>query len=132
MSTLKTINISTSASQLGASYGATEAPPTRDASNRTFYPVNNYCPRPFLSFARFDNDPELLGSIQDLNIPLLKNAVWRPNSDGELRGGFGYVERAFWNNQDVAVKFLRGTQTVSGQARGKRVGDCVLAYYKLD
>lgn len=89
-------------------------------ANQPFYPVNSCRPRPFLSFARFDNDPELLSSIQDLNIPVLKNAVWRLNNDGELCGGFSYIERASWNNQDVAVKFLRGAQTVSGQNRGER------------
>jgi serine/threonine protein kinase len=87
-----------------------------------FYPVGNSRPRPFLPFARFDNDPELLNSIQDLNVPLLENAVWQPNSNGEgLRGGFGYVEKASWNKQDVAVKFLKSSQTVSGTTRGKKV-----------
>ncbi|CAE6358755.1 unnamed protein product [Rhizoctonia solani] len=86
-----------------------------------FYPVGNDRPRPFLPFARFDNDPELLSSIQDLNVPLLENAVWQPNSNGEgLRGGFGYVEKASWNKQDVAVKFLKSSQTVSGTTRGKK------------
>ncbi|QRW26322.1 Tyrosine kinase specific for activated [Rhizoctonia solani] len=86
-----------------------------------FYPVGNDRPRPFLPFARFDNDPELLSSIQDLNVPLLENAVWQPNSNGEgLRGGFGYVEKASWNKQDVAVKFLKSSQTVSGATRGKK------------
>ncbi|CCO30164.1 hypothetical protein BN14_04188 [Rhizoctonia solani AG-1 IB] len=86
-----------------------------------FYPVGNSRPRPFLPFARFDNDPELLNSIQDLNVPLLENAVWQPNSNGEgLRGGFGYVEKASWNKQDVAVKFLKSSQTVSGTTRGKK------------
>ncbi|KAG8708498.1 hypothetical protein FRC09_001218 [Ceratobasidium sp. 395] len=90
-------------------------------SNQPFYP-NNERPRPFLPFARFDNDPELLSSIQDLNVPLLANAVWQPYSDGDsqLRGGFGYVERASWNKQEVAVKFLKSSQTVSGTTRGKK------------
>lgn len=101
-------------------------------ANQPFYPVNSCRPRPFLSFARFDNDPELLSSIQDLNIPVLKNAVWRLNNDGELCGGFSYIERASWNNQDVAVKFLRGAQTVSGQNRGERVGKSILTCHQLD
>lgn len=107
---------------LALSNGLTKTSSTRDLPNQSFYSTDNYQPRPFLSFARFDNDPELLSSIQDLNIPVLENAIWQPNNDGELCGGFGYVERASWNNQDVAVKFLRGAQTVSGHARGKRVG----------
>ncbi|KAG8796089.1 hypothetical protein FRC12_005360 [Ceratobasidium sp. 428] len=96
--------------------------PAAEHSNQPFYP-NNERPRPFLPFARFDNDPELLSSIQDLNVPLLANAVWQPYSDGEsqLRGGFGYVERASWNKQEVAVKFLKSSQTVSGTIRGKKV-----------
>lgn len=80
--------------------------------------------------ARFDN--ELLSSIQDLNVPILQDVVWLQNSDGELQGGFGYVERALWNDQDIAVKFLKGTQTDSGIVRGKRVGECILAFHKLD
>lgn len=90
---------------------------------RPFYPAGNDRPRPFLPFARFDDDPDLLSSIQDLNVPLLANAEWQPHSDGEgLRGGFGYVERASWNKQNVAVKFLKSSQTVTGAARGKKVG----------
>ncbi|CAE6442936.1 unnamed protein product [Rhizoctonia solani] len=86
-----------------------------------FYPVGNDRPRPFLPFARFGDDPELLSSIQDLNVPLLENAVWQPHSNAEgLRGGFGYVEKASWNKQDVAVKFLKSSQTVSGTTRGKK------------
>ncbi|KAJ1300652.1 hypothetical protein OPQ81_002300 [Rhizoctonia solani] len=92
-----------------------------NSEEQPFYPVGNDRPRPFLPFARFDNDPELLSSIQDLNVPLLENAVWQPNSNGEgLRGGFGYVEKASWNKQDVAVKFLKSSQTVSGVVRGKK------------
>ncbi|KAG9102406.1 hypothetical protein FRC06_002023 [Ceratobasidium sp. 370] len=92
-----------------------------DLNNQPFYP-NTERLRPFLPFARFDNDPELLSSIQDLNVPLLANAVWQPYSDGDsqLRGGFGYVERASWNKQEVAVKFLKSSQTVSGTTRGKK------------
>ncbi|KAG8743853.1 hypothetical protein FRC10_011321 [Ceratobasidium sp. 414] len=92
-----------------------------DLNSQPFYP-NNERLRPFLPFARFDNDPELLSSIQDLNVPLLANAVWQPYSDGDsqLRGGFGYVERASWNKQEVAVKFLKSSQTVSGVTRGKK------------
>ncbi|KAG8733386.1 hypothetical protein FRC11_006654 [Ceratobasidium sp. 423] len=41
------------------------------------------------------------------------------NAEG-LRGGFGYVEKASWNKQDVAVKFLKSSQTVSGTTRGKK------------
>ncbi|KAF8602199.1 kinase-like protein [Ceratobasidium sp. AG-I] len=88
---------------------------------RPFYPAGNDRPRPFLPFARFDDDPDLLSSIQDLNVPLLENAEWQPHSNAEgLRGGFGYVERASWNKQNVAVKFLKSSQTVSGTARGKK------------
>lgn len=84
--------------------------------------MGNDRPRPFLPFARFDNDPDLLSSIQDLNVPLLTIAGWQPHNSAEgLRGGFGYIERAFWKEQDVAVKFLKSPQTVSGAARGKRV-----------
>lgn len=91
-------------------------------SDQPFYPPGDNRPRPFLPFARFNNDPELLSSIQDLNVPLLENAVWQPNSNAEgLRGGFGYVERASWNKQNVAVKFLKSSQTVSGMTRGKKV-----------
>ncbi|KAG8707046.1 hypothetical protein FRC08_000726 [Ceratobasidium sp. 394] len=92
-----------------------------DLNTQPFYP-NAERPRPFLPFARFDNDPELLSSIQDLNVPLLANAVWQPATDGDsqLRGGFGYVERASWNKQEVAVKFLKSSQTVSGTTRGKK------------
>ncbi|CAE6411983.1 unnamed protein product [Rhizoctonia solani] len=92
-----------------------------NSGEQPFYPVGNDRPRPFLPFARFDDDPELLTSIQDLNVPLLENAVWQPHSNAEgLRGGFGYVEKASWNKQDVAVKFLKSSQTVSGTARGKK------------
>lgn len=107
----------------GAPHGVAKTGSAPDSPNQPFYPTDSYRPRLFLSFARFDNDPELLESIQDLNIPMLENAVWQPNNDGEVCGGFGYVERASWNDQDVAVKFLKGAQTVSGQARGKRVGE---------
>lgn len=116
----------------GVSYSMTKHDPKRDSPSQPFYPADTYRPRPFLSFARFDDDPELLSSIQDLNIPVLENAVWRPNNDGELGGGFGYVERAFWNNQDIAVKFLKRAQTASGQARGKRVSECILIIRQFD
>ncbi|KAG9082953.1 copper transport protein ctr1, partial [Ceratobasidium sp. 392] len=108
-----------------SSQDSTTASPTTtlssDVSNQPFYP-NTQRPRPFLPFARFDNDPELLSSIEGLNVPLLANAVWQPYSDGDsqLRGGFGYVERASWNKQEVAVKFLKSSQTVSGTTRGKK------------
>ncbi|CAE6437420.1 unnamed protein product [Rhizoctonia solani] len=92
-----------------------------NSGEQPFYPVGNDRPRPFLPFARFGDDPELLSSIQDLNVPLLENAVWQPHSNAEgLRGGFGYVEKASWNKQDVAVKFLKSSQTVSGTTRGKK------------
>ncbi|CUA71534.1 hypothetical protein RSOLAG22IIIB_04653 [Rhizoctonia solani] len=92
-----------------------------NSEEQPFYPVGNDRPRPFLPFARFGDDPELLSSIQDLNVPLLENAVWQPHSNAEgLRGGFGYVEKASWNKQDVAVKFLKSSQTVSGTTRGKK------------
>ncbi|QRV85372.1 Tyrosine kinase family catalytic domain protein [Ceratobasidium sp. AG-Ba] len=95
-------------------------PPTATSqanpNNQPFYP-NTGRPRPFLPFARFDNDPDLLSSIQDLNVPLLADAVWQPNDESQLRGGFGYVERASWNKQQVAVKFLKSSQTVSGSFR---------------
>ncbi|KAH7333665.1 kinase-like domain-containing protein [Rhizoctonia solani] len=92
-----------------------------NSGGQPFYPIGNDRPRPFLPFARFGDDPELLSSIQDLNVPLLENAVWQPHSNAEgLRGGFGYVEKASWNKQDVAVKFLKSSQTVSGTARGKK------------
>ncbi|QRV99437.1 Tyrosine kinase family catalytic domain protein [Ceratobasidium sp. AG-Ba] len=94
-------------------------PPTATSqanpNNQPFYP-NTGRPRPFLPFARFDNDPDLLSSIQDLNVPLLADAVWQPNDESQLRGGFGYVERASWNKQQVA--------TVSGVTRGKKACNC--------
>jgi hypothetical protein len=91
--------------------------------NEPFFPHHASTLRQFIPFARFDNDPEVLNSIQDLNIPLLAKAVWQPHSDAEgLRGGFGYIERASWNKQNVAVKFLKSSQTISGTARIRKVG----------
>lgn len=95
----------------------------RVEADQPFYPVDNDRPR-LLSFARFDN--ELLGEIQGFNVPVLRNAVWQPNGDGELCGGFGCVERATWNDQDIAVKFLKGTRTESGLVRSKRVSECII------
>lgn len=119
------INLMCSLSRISRGYSDTTASSSGTAhpvGERPFYPVGNDRPRPFLPFARFDDDPDLLSSIQDLNVPLLENAEWQPHSNADgLRGGFGYVERASWNKQNVAVKFLKSSQTVSGTVRGKKV-----------
>ncbi|KAG9090896.1 hypothetical protein FRC06_000840, partial [Ceratobasidium sp. 370] len=74
-----------------------------------------------LPFARLDEDPGLLGYLRDLGIPLLVNIVWEPSSGSQyFRGGFSYVGRASWNGQDVAVKFLKDSYTVTGSTRGKK------------
>lgn len=114
-----------SARQVGESPGVTKIGPP----NQPFYPEGNDRAR-LLGFAQFDD--ELLRNIQDLNVRVLQNAAWRPNCDGELSGGFSYVERASWNDQDIAVKFLKRAQTDSGIARGKKVSECIQVCHKLD
>ncbi|CAE6506399.1 unnamed protein product [Rhizoctonia solani] len=58
------------------------------------------CGQPRLAFVSgaFIND------MADLNIDVLEDLQW---ATGRLEGGFGYIERATWKNNDVAVKFLR-------------------------
>lgn len=110
------------------SYGLTKTNSSCGSPNQPFYSTGTYQPHPPLM--RFDD--ELLSSIHGLGVPMLRNTVRRPSNDEVHCGGFGYVERASWKNCDVAIKFLKDAQTVSSEARSKRVGGCLLVYYQLD
>ncbi|KAG8726535.1 hypothetical protein FRC12_023310, partial [Ceratobasidium sp. 428] len=74
-----------------------------------------------LPFARFDEDPALLKYLRDLNVPALSNVIWELGDEYQgFRGGFSYVERASWNGQDVAVKFLKQSYTATGSTRVRK------------
>ncbi|KAG8708958.1 copper transport protein ctr1 [Ceratobasidium sp. 395] len=74
-----------------------------------------------LPFARFDEDPALLKYLRDLNVPALSNVIWELGDEYQgFRGGFSYVERASWNGQDVAVKFLKQSYTSTGSTRVRK------------
>lgn len=82
------------------------APTGRMRPKQHFFPVG-YKRARVLRFAQFDD--ELLENVRNLNVPVLHDAIWVPNRDGELSGGFGHVEKALWKGQDIGVKFLKGT-----------------------
>ncbi|CAE6477658.1 unnamed protein product [Rhizoctonia solani] len=83
---------------------------------------NHTLPHLSLPLPLIDNALELIDAGWMGNVPLLINLQWLPNIPvGEFQGGSSYVERGFWNNQIIAVKFLKGCQTISGMAQSKKL-----------
>ncbi|KAG8688422.1 hypothetical protein FRC11_005461, partial [Ceratobasidium sp. 423] len=72
-------------------------------------------PSPYLPFTRYENALGILDDLAIEGVDVARLVLKWPRNAEEFQGGFGFVKRALWNNQTIAVKFLsdRRNGTVS-------------------